>query len=83
MPLLQKKLEFSKKLSYIDIISWIGISLVLLIASYITPNLNFIQSFDIVTKAYVVLRLGYTAKAGLENFKKITNSTSLNDSGNG
>lgn len=88
-PLLQKKIEFSKKLAYIDIASWAIISLILLIASCATNSFDFIQSFGIVTKAYVILRLGYTAKAGLENFKKISNLTITNttntttNSGNG
>lgn len=39
-----------------------------------------------MTTAYVSLRLGYTAKAGVENYKKIAQTykevTSLNSSGN-
>lgn len=69
----QQPIEFSKKLAYFDIVSWVAISLVLLCLLFKEPMLGtYIQNiFMYVTTAYVSLRLGYTAKAGVENYQKI------------
>ena len=83
-----KKIEFSKRLTLIDIVAWIFLSICLLIALLFRPELgSFIQNiFAYLTTAYVSLRLGYTAKAGVENYKKIAQTykevTSLNSSDN-
>ena len=85
---MKEKLEFSKKLTIIDIVAWIFLSLCILILLLVRPELGaFIQSiFAYITTAYVSLRLGYTAKAGVENYKKIAQTykevTSLNSAGN-
>lgn len=73
-----KKLEFSKKLTIVDIITWATITLVLLIVMLVQPGIATycVSIFNAVTAAYVSLRLGYTAKAGVENYKKIANSYS-------
>ena len=67
------RLEFSKKLTIIDVITWVFLSLVLLVILLLRPELgSFAQTiFAYLTTAYVSLRLGYTAKAGVENYKKI------------
>ena len=49
---------------------------------------TYIQNiFGYTTTAYVSLRLGYTAKAGVENFQKIhkayTDTSTKDDSSNG
>ena len=69
----KRRLEFSKKLTLIDIITWIILSIGALIILLIRPELGvYIQNiFSYLTAAYVSLRLGYTAKAGVENYKKI------------
>lgn len=74
-----RKMEFSKKLTIVDITSWLFLCLMLLIILLIRPELgNYVQSlFTYITTAYVSLRLGYTAKAGVENYKKITESFRL------
>ena len=74
-----QKMEFSKKLTIVDITSWLFLCLMLLIILLIRPELgNYVQSlFTYITTAYVSLRLGYTAKAGVENYKKITESFRL------
>ena len=83
-----KQIEFSKRLTVIDIIAWIFLSICLLIVLLFRPELgSFLQNiFAYLTTAYVSLRLGYTAKAGVENYKKIAQTykevTSLNSSGN-
>lgn len=71
-----KKLEFSKQLTIIDICCWTIITLVLLIVMLVVPSLAeyCVNIFGGATAAYVSLRLGYTAKAGVENYQKI-NST--------
>lgn len=68
-----KKLEFSKKLSIVDIICWAVITVLLLIVMLVQPSLASycVGIFNASTAAYVSLRLGYTAKAGVENYKKI------------
>lgn len=81
-------LEFSKKLTLVDIIVYVTLTIVLLIVLLVRPELGaFAQNiFAYMTTAYVSLRLGYTAKAGVENYKKIAQTykkvTSLNSSGN-
>lgn len=73
IPKQKNKLEFSKKLTIIDVITWVFLSLILAIILLIRPELGtFVQNiFAYITTAYVSLRLGYTAKAGVENYKKI------------
>lgn len=71
-----KKMEFSKQLTIIDICCWTIVTLVLLIVMLVMPTLAeyCVSIFGGATAAYVSLRLGYTAKAGVENYQKI-NST--------
>lgn len=84
---MKEKLEFSKRLTIIDIVAWVFLSLCILLILLLRPELgSFIQNiFAYITTAYVSLRLGYTAKAGVENYKKIAKTykevTSLNSSG--
>lgn len=81
-------LEFSKCLTIIDIVAWVFLSICMLVILILQPELgSFVQNiFAYLTTAYVSLRLGYTAKAGVENYKKIAQTykevTSLNSSGN-
>ena len=80
-------LEFSKCLTIIDIVAWVFLSICMLVILILQPELgSFVQNiFAYLTTAYVSLRLGYTAKAGVENYKKIAQTykevTSLNSSG--
>ena len=69
-----KKLEFSKKLTIVDIVLWGIVTLLLLIVMLIRPELATYCNniFTTTTAAYVSLRIGYTAKAGVENYKKIS-----------
>ena len=69
-------MEFSKQLTIIDICCWTIVTLVLLIVMLVMPTLaeHCVSIFGGATAAYVTLRLGYTAKAGVENYQKI-NST--------
>ena len=70
---LKRPLEFSKKLTIIDVVTWVFLALILLIILVLRPELGaYAQTiFAYLTTAYVSLRLGYTAKAGVENYKKI------------
>ena len=70
----KKKLEFSKRLTIVDIICWGFITTLLLVVMLIQPGLAqyCVSIFTTATAAYVSLRLGYTAKAGVENYKKIS-----------
>ena len=89
MGIIKKKtpLEFSKRLTIVDIFVYIILTIVLLIVLLIRPELGaFAQNiFAYMTTAYVSLRLGYTAKAGVENYKKIAQTykevTTLNSAG--
>jgi len=67
------RLEFSKKLTIGDSIGYVVIMLVVFAILLFRPELaTFAQNFfAYLTTAYVSLRLGYTAKAGVENYKKI------------
>ena len=69
----KRPLEFSKKLTIIDIIVYLLLALVLFIILFAKPEFGtFVQNiFAYLTTAYVSLRLGYTSKAGVENYKKI------------
>lgn len=81
-----KSLEFSKKLTLIDIVAWLFLAFCMFFILLLRPELgSFVQNiFAYLTTAYVSLRLGYTAKAGVENYKKIAQTykevTSLNSS---
>ena len=67
------KLEWSKQLTIVDIGAWAIITLLLLIVMFVDPTLAqyCVNIFTTATAAYVSLRLGYTAKAGVENYVKI------------
>ena len=58
----------------IDICCWAIVTLVLLLVMLVQPSLAgyCVNIFNAATAAYVSLRLGYTAKAGVENYKKIS-----------
>ena len=73
---VKKPMEFSKQLTMIDICCWAIITLLLLIVMLVQPSLASycINIFNAATAAYVSLRLGYTAKAGVENYKKISST---------
>ena len=83
----KKPFEFSKRLTLVDIVVYVVLTIVLLSILIIRPELGaFAQNiFAYLTTAYVSLRLGYTAKAGVENYKKIAQTykevTSLNSEG--
>ena len=83
----KKNLEFSKKLTMVDIAIYAILTFIILIILLIRPELGtFAQNiFAYLTTAYVSLRLGYTAKAGVENYKKIAQTykevTTLNSAG--
>lgn len=70
----KQPLEFSKKLTIADDIGYIFLALGILAILVLQPELGtFAQNiFAYLTTAYVSLRLGYTAKAGVENYKKIS-----------
>ena len=70
----KKKLEFSKRLTIVDIVCWSFITALLLVVMLVQPSLAqyCVNIFTTATAAYVSLRLGYTAKAGVENYKKIS-----------
>lgn len=75
-----QKLEFSKKLTIIDMVMWGITSIGLIIVLVLVPEIalycqNMLTTFATV---YVSLRLGYTAKAGVENYKKISQSLKSN-----
>ena len=74
----KQRLEFSKRLTLIDIVTWVAISILLLVVMIAQPSLApyCVNIFTAATAAYVSLRLGYTAKAGVENYKKIANTYS-------
>lgn len=83
-----KKMEFSKQLTIIDICCWTIVTLVLLIVMLVMPTLAeyCVSIFGGATAAYVSLRLGYTAKAGVENYQKISSTvhyTMHDDQSNG
>lgn len=73
---VKKPMEFSKQLTMIDICCWAIVTLLLLIVMLVQPELASycINIFNAATAAYVSLRLGYTAKAGVENYKKISST---------
>lgn len=73
---VKKPMEFSKQLTMIDICCWAIITLLILIVMLVQPGLAeyCVSIFGATTAAYVSLRLGYTAKAGIENYKKISSS---------
>lgn len=71
------KLQFSKRLSIVDTISWLilTVSICALLAFGRAEIAQYCVSIQTtITAAYVSLRLGYTGKAAIENYKKISNT---------
>lgn len=69
-------METSKLLAFVDTITWFFLALALLGVMLAQPPLAAYcqQIFGLLTAGYVSLRLGYTAKAGVENYNKIRNT---------
>ena len=69
----KRALEFSKRLTIADIIIYVVTVLACIIAVILRPELAHfgINIIGAASATYVPLRLGYTTKAGIENYKKI------------
>lgn len=67
--------EFSKKMAVFDTIYYIIFSAACIILACIWPSFAAIcpDLITIFTTGLITLRLGYAAKAGVENFTKIKN----------
>lgn len=65
--------EFSKKMAVFDTVYYIVFAAVCIVAAIIWPSFAAIcpDLVTIFTTGLVTLRLGYVAKAGVENFTKI------------
>ena len=74
--LFSSQMEFSKKMAIFDTIYYIVFILVSVILAIIWPAFAAIcpDLITIFTTGLITLRLGYTAKAGIENYKKIERS---------
>ena len=73
MAILWGQSEFSKKMAVFDTIYYIVLAVFCIIAAIIWPSFGAFcpELITIFTTGLVTLRLGYTAKAGLENWNKI------------
>lgn len=67
---------FSKRLTVVDTVSWTLMVLLLIVAILLVPSAATycVNLATTITAAYVSLRLGYTGKAAIENYKKINNT---------
>lgn len=76
--LFLKQAEFSKRMAIFDTIYYIAFVIICIISSIIWPDFAVIcpELITILTTGLVTLRLGYTAKAGFENWKKISSDIS-------
>lgn len=74
--LFSSQMEFSKKMAIFDTIYYIVFILVSVTLAIIWPAFAAIcpDLVTIFTTGLITLRLGYTAKAGIENYKKIERS---------
>lgn len=75
-------MEFSKKMAIFDTIYYIIFVVASIILSICWPAFAAIcpDLITIFTTGLITLRLGYTAKAGVENYKKIERSMKNNNS---
>lgn len=74
--LFSSQMEFSKKMAIFDTIYYIVFIIVSITLAIVWPAFAAIcpDLVTIFTTGLITLRLGYTAKAGIENYKKIERS---------
>lgn len=74
--LFSSQMEFSKKMAIFDTIYYIVFIIASIILAITWPAFAAIcpDLVTIFTTGLITLRLGYTAKAGVENYKKIERS---------
>lgn len=74
--LFSSQMEFSKKMAIFDTIYYIVFIIVSITLAVVWPAFAAIcpDLVTIFTTGLITLRLGYTAKAGIENYKKIERS---------
>lgn len=72
----QQFFSFSKRLTIFDVISWTIITLALIALMFLMPGTATycVSMQTTITAAYVSLRLGYSGKALVQNYKKISNA---------
>ena len=70
------QMEFSKKMAIFDTIYYIVFIIASITLAIVWPSFAAIcpDLVTIFTTGLITLRLGYTAKAGIENYKKIERS---------
>lgn len=80
--LFSSQMEFSKKMAIFDTIYYIVFIIVSITLAIVWPAFAAIcpDLVTIFTTGLITLRLGYTAKAGIENYKKIERSMHDRDS---
>lgn len=80
--LFSSQMEFSKKMAIFDTIYYIVFIIVSITLAIVWPAFAAIcpDLVTIFTTGLITLRLGYTAKAGIENYKKIERSMRDRDS---
>lgn len=74
--LVFSQMEFSKKMAIFDTIYYIVFIIASITLAIVWPSFAAIcpDLVTIFTTGLITLRLGYTAKAGIENYKKIERS---------
>lgn len=74
--LFSSQMEFSKKMAIFDTIYYIVFIIASITLAIVWPAFAAIcpDLVTIFTTGLITLRLGYTAKAGIENYKKIESS---------
>lgn len=70
------KLEFSKWLSIVDTSWFLVLTVLLIVLIFFRSDLAqfYVTIWSTLATVFLSLRLGYTAKAGVENYKKIEQS---------
>lgn len=73
------RVEFSKKLAVFDIVIYSVLMIALIIAMIIENDIASycVNAMTSVSTVYTAVRLGYSAKAGVENVNKIRSSFSM------
>lgn len=73
------RVEFSKKLAVFDIVIYSVLMIALIVAMIVDNTIASycVNAMTSVSTVYTAVRLGYSAKAGVENVNKIKSSFSM------
>lgn len=82
--LITKATEHSKRLTIVDTVIYFVLMIILIVIMVVRTDISYdcVEAMKYVTTSFVALRGAYAAKGAVENYQKIKNSFTENNSQN-